>query len=32
MVIAITADNRDGTFDTNHFLKLILDGVKDGSS
>jgi CubicO group peptidase (beta-lactamase class C family) len=31
MVIAITADNRDDSFDTNHFLKLILDGVKAGS-
>ena len=28
MVIALTADNRDGSFDDNHFLKLILEGLR----
>lgn len=28
MVIAITADNRDESFDDNHFLKLILEGLR----
>jgi CubicO group peptidase (beta-lactamase class C family) len=30
MVIAVTADNRDGSFDTNQFLKLLLQGVQAG--